>query len=89
MVVFGDASWASNKSINTNYFADNCSLFITSISWLRDRADLGAKPKGQERKDYKFNVAEDAVTRLKFLPLAMMLLSVIGLGGAIWIVRRR
>ena len=34
-------------------------------------------------------VAEDAVTRLKFLPLAMMLLSVIGLGGAIWIVRRR
>lgn len=89
MVVFGDASWASNEGINGRFGESSLSLFNTSISWLRDRADLGAKPKGQERKDYKFNVAEDAVTRLKFLPLAMMLLSVIGLGGAIWIVRRR
>ena len=89
MVVFGDASWASNEGINGRFGESSLSLFNTSISWLRDRSDLGAKPKGQERKDYKFNVAEDAVTRLKFLPLAMMLLSVIGLGGAIWIVRRR
>ncbi|MEY4614140.1 MAG: hypothetical protein RL179_2113 [Planctomycetota bacterium] len=89
MVVFGDSSWASNEGINGRFGESSLSLFNTSISWLRDRADLGAKPKGQERKDYRFNVAEDTVTKLKFLPLAMMLISVIGLGGAIWIVRRR
>ena len=54
-----------------------------------DRKDLGEKPKGQERKEYRFSVGEETVTRLKYLPLAMMLLSVVGLGGAIWIVRRR
>ncbi len=89
LVVFGDASWASNEGINGRFSESSFSLFNTSVSWLRDRADLGTKPKGQERKEYRLNVGEETVTRLKFLPLAMMLLSVVGLGGAIWIVRRR
>lgn len=89
MVVFGDSSWISNEGINSRFGETHVSLFNSSLSWLRDRADLGEKPKGQERKEYRFTVGEETVTRLKYLPLAMMLLSVLGFGGAIWIVRRR
>lgn len=89
MVVFGDSNWISNEGINGRFGETHTALFNSSLSWLRDRKDLGEKPKGQERKEYRFSVGEETVTRLKYLPLAMMLLSVVGLGGAIWIVRRR
>ncbi|MSR31839.1 MAG: hypothetical protein EXR99_10080 [Gemmataceae bacterium] len=89
LVVIGDATWVANESINGRYGESHMSLFASCLSWLRDRPDLGEKPKGQERKEYRFNVGEETVTKLKILPLGLMVLSVIGLGIGVWIIRRR
>ena len=49
-----------------------------TLSWLKDRPDVGEKPKGSERKTYKLTMTPDSpeFARLKWMPLWLMLASV-------------
>ena len=91
LAVFGDATWISNKMFSSQFGENNYNLFYSTLSWLKDRPDVGEKPKGSERKTYKLTMTPDSpeFSRLKWMPLWLMLASVGILGGAVWVVRRR
>lgn len=91
LAVFGDATWISNKVFSGQYGGNNYNLFYSTLSWLKDRPDVGEKPKGSERKTYSLTMTPESpeFARLKWMPLWLMLASVGILGGAVWVVRRR
>jgi len=91
LAVFGDATWISNKMFSSQFGENNYNLFYSTLSWLKDRPDVGEKPKGSERKTYRLTMTPDSpeFARLKWMPLWLMLASVGILGGAVWVVRRR
>jgi hypothetical protein len=84
LVVFGDARFASNSvSMDAPYYD-----FITScIEWLAERpANIGIKPKESSTFVLPGNVD---YSRMTWLPLALMVLAVVGAGTGVWVVRRR
>src|SRR5262249_37726438 len=93
MVVFGDASWASNRYVNSR--KAHADLFLSCLAWLRKKPDVGPPPaeKGKRRKVFTLNEVikpgTDEAFRLRWLPLVFVCLSIVGLGGAVWITRRR
>jgi hypothetical protein len=90
MLVFGDASWVSNRLINSQIGTFNYDLFSNSLSWLRERPDIGTEyAEGKIRPEYTLSATPEVVSRLKWLPFGLMMLGLAGLGGAVWVVRRR
>lgn len=87
MVVFGDTEFITNfelarsPSARTNY-----SFVVSAIEWLGGREDLmGTTAKTTTN----FQLGPDVnYARMIFLPGWIMLLSLIGLGVAVWMVRR-
>jgi hypothetical protein len=88
MVVFGDATWISNKEI-TRPGAGGYELFLSTLSWLRERPNIGKTADPKERKFYTLSASPDAVTRLQWLPGVLICVGLLGVGGGIWVVRRR
>jgi hypothetical protein len=89
MVVFGDASWASNREVEGRNGADNYDLFLSCVNWLRERPDLGTQAiEAKTRSEYRLP-DKAYTTRLLLEPVALILLSVISLGTGVWVVRRR
>jgi hypothetical protein len=89
LVVFGASDWVSNDMLNTqdgSFFAD---LFSSCVSWLHGRSDIGRSAEGKSRKEYLFHPSPDTVTHMRFLPMGLLLLTVVGLGCGVWVVRRR
>ena len=94
--MFGDSTWASNWGFASNpprrapRGDDNFDLFTNCVSWLRERPeDLGQMVQPKARKEYVLDVPEQQQTRMLWLPGVLMLVGVIGLGGGVWLVRRR
>jgi hypothetical protein len=91
LIVFGSMSWVTNQAMSGREAQNNGNLFSTCLSWLRERPDLGIRPaKGGPRE--VFTVDPDVqvnMVRLTFLPGILLLLSIVVLGGGIWVVRRR
>lgn len=86
MVVFGDASWVANKEISQ---PGNFELFVSILNWLRERPEIGQMAEPKERKFFSLSTSPEGVTRLQWLPGFLICLAIVGLGGGIWIVRRR
>jgi hypothetical protein len=70
-------------------YIDSC------IGWLRGKADLG-KDIVTDRPRPDFTLANQAgfkeggrLSLMVWLPLGLMLLGIVALGGGIWVVRRR
>jgi hypothetical protein len=90
LVVFGDASWVTNQLMSGQFGQLNYMLFSNCLSWLRERPDIGTEyAEGKIRPEYTLGASPDVVSRLRWLPFGLMLLGLIGLGGAVWVVRRR
>jgi hypothetical protein len=90
LVVFGDAGWVSNEALGAPGNANNYDLFASCLSWLRERPEVGVGPEqAKERKEYSLNVPDAAANRIKYLPLGLMFLVVVGVGLGVWVVRRR
>jgi hypothetical protein len=90
LIVFGDASWVTNRIINSQLGAYNYDLFSNCLSWLRERPDIGTEyAEGKIRPEYTLNAPPDVVSRLRWLPMGLMMLGLVGMGGAVWVVRRR
>jgi hypothetical protein len=89
LVVFGDAGWVSDEEINARSGQRNYDLFASTLSWLRERPDIGKQADDKESPAYVLDVKDTSVWRLLLVPLALMLLGVVGLGCGVWVVRRR
>jgi hypothetical protein len=91
IVVFGNAGWVSDRSLQEAEGQARFDLFSSYLSWLREKAAIGAgaSDENKERKAYNLNVPERSMSRLEWLPLALMTLGVVGLGLGVWVVRRR
>jgi hypothetical protein len=88
MAVFGDASWVTNGALaGAGNF--NFDLFINTLSWLRERPDIGQRVPDREREEYSAPLGDEQASRMIWLPAFLMLLAVLGLAGGVWVVRRR
>jgi hypothetical protein len=88
-VVFGNSFWVSDQALvrGGSYSAD---LFASCISWLRGKSDLGVSGiDDKEENIFTLQNKEVNVSRLTWLPLALVFISIVGLGGGIWLTRRR
>jgi hypothetical protein len=90
MVVFGDTDWVLDEALAGPLKQNNIALFATALNWLRGKQSLGEQP-GTEREEFTLAKVRtpEMVSRLRFVPIALMLVSIIALGGGIWVVRRR
>jgi hypothetical protein len=89
MVVFGDATWISNKAMATDEGANNYDLFVSCVNWLRERPDIGVQAVDEKTRSV-YRLSEDiSITRLLIMPVMLLLVTVMCLGTGIWIVRRR
>ncbi len=92
MVVFGDASWITDEMMQTRLGRRNVDLFTSTLAWLRGRANIGADAEeGTDRKQFTLagEITPEKVSRLRWLPVWLMLVAIVGLGGGIWLARRR
>ena len=53
------------------------------------RPDVGELVKPKERPRYELSLKPENENRVLVLPGVLMLLVIIGLGGGVWVVRRR
>jgi hypothetical protein len=86
LVVYGDALMASNydRFPQVPYF----DLMASSLEWLAGRPEnIGIEP----RKDtfYRFRSPTISVGRMVLLPAVLILLTIVGIGAGVWVVRRR
>jgi hypothetical protein len=89
MVVFGTANWIGEDALTGVRGAVRMDLFNSCISWLREKASIGQVIEAKKRKEYNLNIPEQNVDRLKWLPLGLMMLGIVGMGTGVWVVRRR
>lgn len=90
LVVFGDTEFITNSEFArspTAQLGTNYSFLVSSIEWLAGREEMiGTQPK----ESLSFRLGPDVNDwRMIFLPGWIMLLSIVGLGVGVWMVRRR
>ena len=91
LVVFGDSSWVTNRILMDERAGGsmNFDLFASSLSWLRERPDLGTIADPKERTVFVLKAEPEVVSQMRWLPAPLLIVLVIGLGAGIWVVRRR
>lgn len=89
LVVFGSSGWISDEAMESRGGTVLADLFASCVSWLQGRSDIGPSAEGKSRKEYIFNPTPDTFTQMRWLPLGLLLLTVVGLGCGVWVVRRR
>ncbi len=88
LVVFGDATFASNQFMAEGRGFYNFPLFSSTLAWLRERpSNIGLPPKSHNT--FALNVSEDVSQRMRWLPAVLMFVGILGLGTGVWVVRRR
>jgi hypothetical protein len=88
LAVFGSTSFASNTSMGQGMPSTYFDLLAGSIDWLREKpAGIGVEPK--TTKNFVLNPATTDWKGLLLLPLGVTLLGIVGLGGGVWLARRR
>lgn len=86
MVVFGDASFASNPW--ASQLATNRDLFLNAVNWMRGRTELiGIQPR--TRKNIRLTLDNRQYKRMLFGPSLTMLFLFGALGACVWMVRHR
>ncbi|MCE9560897.1 MAG: GldG family protein [Planctomycetes bacterium] len=89
-VVYGSGEFVSDRAVQKRRNAVPVALMGVSIDWLRNRPSIGGKELEAKRySEYQFPKPSTVdATRLEYLPIALALLTIIGLGGGVWIIRR-
>jgi hypothetical protein len=88
MVVIGDATWISNR-LEQQFAPYHFNLFVSCLSWLAERADIGERVPPTQHDLYHLKVAPGSSWRMMLLPGVLLLLGVLALGLGVWVVRRR
>lgn len=88
MVVFGTASVAANQAVSQN--RSSALLIASCLDYLRERrAGLSAIPPKQQDYYEPQPKTDDQMRRMIWLPPILIVVSILGLGTGVWIVRRR
>src|SRR5207302_9963874 len=91
LVVFGDATFVSNAlgGRSGEAFSIMFDIFAGALDWLRERpTNIGIEPR--MAATFELNPeAQLKETQLKFLPLLVSVIGVVGLGLGVWLVRRQ
>jgi hypothetical protein len=92
--VFGCAEFASDlaaEGLSPESAPITFDLIGVTIDWLRERPSVASvEIKAKQYQEYKFpEPSAVSATRLVYLPLALGLLAVVGLGVGVWVVRRK
>jgi hypothetical protein len=85
LVVFGDTAWVDDQMIQQPLLRD---LFASSLEWLRERARIGKSDDLKALTEFSVDPAKESQWHLLWVA-ALMLIGIVGLGGGIWLVRRR
>jgi hypothetical protein len=88
LVVFGDATWASNAMVQQGAPA-HFNLFASCLSWLVQRPDIGTRVPPTQHDLFRLKAPPGSGGRLLLLPGFLMVLGVLALGVGVWVVRRR
>ncbi|BDG08901.1 GldG family protein [Anaeromyxobacter paludicola] len=84
LVVAGSSAFFANQY---QQLLGNLDFFLNAASWLAEREDrITIRPKGREATTLFLTEAQ--VTMLKFLTIDVLPVSLLGLGLAVWLVRR-
>jgi len=89
MIVFGASKWVLNEEMKGGVGELRGDLFNSCVSWLRERAAIGQKEGVKTRQAYRINIDVKDKSRVRELPLGLMVLGVVGVGAGVWVVRRR
>jgi hypothetical protein len=94
MVVFGDSWWLTSE-VGLRDRGTGADLFDSCIGWLRGKADIGrGENYAAEKARPEYSLADkgltsDRLSRVVWLPLLLVFIAIVALGGGIWVVRRR
>jgi hypothetical protein len=87
LVVFGDTTFISNPLASADSGTQNFSLFASTLDWLAERpTSIGLDPR--PLAVYSLDPAYSA-SRMVLLPGVLAVVTVLGLGLGVWVVRRR
>jgi L-amino acid N-acyltransferase YncA len=92
LVVFGDATFVSNKAIANPQTGDlSYRILATTLAWLRGKSTaVEGAPPPKVRDTYKLNVSsQEELDTLRYLPGLVALLGVAFVGAGVWFMRRR
>lgn len=89
LVVYGDVTWATDRGLTGRFGFNQIDLFASSVSWLREKPTLGSSAAPKERNQFTLPTPSDGGWRLVLLPVGLVLMAVIMMGGGVWIIRRR
>jgi hypothetical protein len=90
LIVFGDTDFITNLDLLRAPRDQSFALVLSGLEWMSEReAFIGPKP--QETTVYTLPVAssETTLSRMVNIPGWLMLLTLLGVGTGIWLVRRR
>ena len=84
MVVVGSSQFFSNKY---EQVLGNRDFFLNLVNWLGDQGDrLTIRPKTRDAS--RIFLTQAQVTGLRFLTMDALPVSLLGLGLAVWLIRR-
>ena len=87
MVVVGDTEFVGNLQLQRSPTSPmNYSFTVSALEWMGERESIGARPKVTTQ--YSIDPSVDTL-RMILAPGWLMLLTLTGIGIAIWVVRRR
>ncbi len=87
LLVFGDASFASNVFASDRGGQSTVDVLTSGIDWLRERPNsVGIEPK---KRDFYSISPTASLSKLILLPGLLAAIVIIGLGTGVWVVRRR
>ena len=87
LVVFGDTTFITNPLASADSGTQNFSLFASTLDWLAERpTSIGIEPRSLAV--YSIDPAASS-SRLVLLPGVLAVMTVLGLGLGVWVVRRR
>ncbi|VTU01381.1 ABC-type uncharacterized transporter OS=Singulisphaera acidiphila (strain ATCC BAA-1392 / DSM 18658 / VKM B-2454 / MOB10) GN=Sinac_5949 PE=4 SV=1: ABC_transp_aux [Gemmataceae bacterium] len=92
--VYGNAQFVSDavgRRMSPDAAPLTYKLVGVTLDWLRDRPSVfGSDMEGKKYAEYQFPQASTVdTTRALYFPLALTFLTVVGLGTAVWFVRRK
>jgi hypothetical protein len=85
LVVFGSSAWVDDQVIQQPLLRD---LFASSLEWLRERARIGKSDDVKALTEFSVAPAMASLWHLGWVA-ALMIVGILGLGGGVWLVRRR
>jgi hypothetical protein len=87
LAVFGDTTFVTNREVDERSGTQNFSLFASTLDWLAERpTSIGIEPRNLT----VYSLEPTArFSNLLFLPGLLAVVTILGLGLGVWVVRRR